>query len=93
MVIDMKRVDPTATVMGPNERGVFVARWREIEGVHAEGRSPEEARRALFDALVEQLRRGIDDDERARLSAFRQLSPAERTRRATALYELTWSRE
>lgn len=79
-------------IEGPDDQGKFMARWAQIYGVHGEGSSPEEAKRALFDALVAELRRGIDDEQRTRLRAARGRSPAERARRAAALFELTWSR-
>lgn len=93
MVSPMQRREPTVRVEGPDRRGTFVARWPALEGPRGEGESPDAARAALFDALVESLRRGIDEDERARLRAYQGLTPAERTRRAAALFDLSWRRK
>lgn len=88
----MKRREPAAVIEGPDDQGMYMACWPQIEAVRGEGGSPDQARRALFDALVAELRRGIDAEQRARLDASQRRSPAERTRRAARLFELTWSR-
>jgi hypothetical protein len=89
----MTRREPAVEIEGPDERGLFVARWRGLEGLRGEGGSPQDARAALFESLVESLRRGISEEERARIRAYRGLAPAERTRRAASLFDLSWSRD
>jgi hypothetical protein len=91
IVLGMSRAEPAARIEGPNERGLLVAYWPGFEGVRGVGRSAEEARAAAFDALVEELRRGMTAEERDRVIAYKHLSPEERTQRAVALLGLTWS--
>jgi hypothetical protein len=83
--------DPEPIVEGPGAEGGFTARWPGFDTVRGEGETPQEARRALFDALVDELRAGLSEEERTRVREYKQLPYVERTKRASESLALTWT--